>query len=224
MAIEHSNLTSIHRMAYVSNVDPGAVGAYKGWIDTNSTPYILKVRNAGNSAWVQVGEILTGSNVGTGENIFKTKNGQVFEFKTLVADAGVVLTPAANTLTIGLNPSAISGPQVNQFYTVRWVLTQSGTGNPTGFEVVNNTANLISWTRTALGVYEGTFDGNILPVGQTAVQVTYGNNSNNPAADGIIACGRRKSVDIVQVRCYSIAGALADANCTDMTVDISFPV
>lgn len=223
MAIEHENVTSIHRFAYVSNSDPGAVGANKGWVDTNNTPYTFKIRNVSNTGWVQIGEILTGSNVGTGEILFKSKTGQVFEFKTLVADSGIVLTPAANTLTIGINPSAVSGQEVNGFYTVRWVLEQTGTSNPTGFEVVNNTANLISWTRNGTGVYEGTFDGSILPVGQTAVQVTYG-NPTDPTVDGIIACGRRKTADIVQVRCYNAAGVLADAHCTDMTVDISFPV
>lgn len=55
MSVEHANLTSIHRMSYVQTSDPGSVGAFKGWVDTNFTPFRLKVRNSGNTAWVDVG-------------------------------------------------------------------------------------------------------------------------------------------------------------------------
>jgi hypothetical protein len=53
--IEHKDLTSIHRFAYVSNVNPGAVGAYKAWVDTSVTPNKLKIRGASNSFWIDVG-------------------------------------------------------------------------------------------------------------------------------------------------------------------------
>jgi hypothetical protein len=57
--VQHKNLTSIHRFAYVQSTDPGNVGAFKAWIDTTSTPYILKVRNAGNSGWNLIGSETT---------------------------------------------------------------------------------------------------------------------------------------------------------------------
>lgn len=55
MAIEHENAAQIHKFAFVAGSDPGAVGAYKGWVDTSVTPYRFKVRNAGNSAWEDIG-------------------------------------------------------------------------------------------------------------------------------------------------------------------------
>jgi hypothetical protein len=38
----------------VSASDPGAVGADKLWIDTTTTPYVLKIRDGANAAWVVV--------------------------------------------------------------------------------------------------------------------------------------------------------------------------
>lgn len=56
---DHNNLTgaiAIHPAAYVQTSDPGAVGAYKFWVDTSTAaPYQLKQRNAANSAWVNIG-------------------------------------------------------------------------------------------------------------------------------------------------------------------------
>lgn len=53
--IQHSDVTSIHRFAYVTGTDPGAVGAYKAWVDTSYTPPRLKLRGAANAFWVDVG-------------------------------------------------------------------------------------------------------------------------------------------------------------------------
>lgn len=55
MAIQHEDAAHIHKFAYVSGSDPGAVGAYKGWVDTSATPYRFKIRNAGDTAWLDVG-------------------------------------------------------------------------------------------------------------------------------------------------------------------------
>lgn len=38
----------------VSAADPGAVGANKLWVDTTTTPYVLKIRDGANAAWVVV--------------------------------------------------------------------------------------------------------------------------------------------------------------------------
>lgn len=72
--VQHSNLTApaaIHPAAYVSSSDPGAVGANKLWIDTTTSSYRVKIRNAGNTAWSTVqnpittaGQILYGGTSG----------------------------------------------------------------------------------------------------------------------------------------------------------------
>lgn len=49
--VQHADLTSIHPFAYVGSSDPGAVGANKGWIDTTTTPPILKKRKSDDSGW-----------------------------------------------------------------------------------------------------------------------------------------------------------------------------
>jgi hypothetical protein len=53
--IEHKDITgadALHPFAEVAASDPGAIGAYKGWIDTSVTPHVLKYRNGANSAWI----------------------------------------------------------------------------------------------------------------------------------------------------------------------------
>lgn len=55
---EHNTITGtgLHEaFHYVSASDPGAVGAGLYWLDTAADPYVLKRRNAGNSAWVTIG-------------------------------------------------------------------------------------------------------------------------------------------------------------------------
>ncbi len=54
----HSSLTGLQLhepFNYAQNSDPGAVGAGKYWLDTTTTPYVLKRRNGGNDGWVTVG-------------------------------------------------------------------------------------------------------------------------------------------------------------------------
>lgn len=65
MAIEHADLTSIHRSAYISNGntangDPAEdaankVAAGKLWIDTQTSPPMLRLRNTTNTAWDRIG-------------------------------------------------------------------------------------------------------------------------------------------------------------------------
>ncbi len=52
--IEHKDLTSIHPFSHISSVDPGPVGAGKGWIDTSVTPARLKYRNSLNDGWLDL--------------------------------------------------------------------------------------------------------------------------------------------------------------------------
>lgn len=52
---EHADALDIHKFAYVASTSPGAVGAYKAWIDTSTTPPKLKFRGASNAFWIEVG-------------------------------------------------------------------------------------------------------------------------------------------------------------------------
>lgn len=52
--MEHRNiagLDALHQFSLRSAVDPGAIGAEKGWLDTSTNPPRLKVRNATNDGW-----------------------------------------------------------------------------------------------------------------------------------------------------------------------------
>jgi len=99
MAIEHSELTSIHRFAYVANSDPGAVGAYKAWVDTLTTPNVLKIRNLTDTGWVQIGETITGTNLGSGADVFKQRTADTLEFRSISPGAGSSCIDVAQTLT-----------------------------------------------------------------------------------------------------------------------------
>jgi hypothetical protein len=52
--MEHRNITgldALHPFTIRQAVDPGAVGADKGWLDTSTDPPTLRVRNATNTGW-----------------------------------------------------------------------------------------------------------------------------------------------------------------------------
>jgi len=56
--VQHNALaaTQLHEsFHYAQTSDPGAVGAGKYWLETNSEPYVLYRRNAGDTDWVRVG-------------------------------------------------------------------------------------------------------------------------------------------------------------------------
>ena len=85
MARNHEDALSIHKGAYVSSSDPGAVGAQKLWVDTSSgPPFTMKVRNAGNSAWQAVG----GAGGATEVYVQGTDPGAVGYGKLWVDDSG----------------------------------------------------------------------------------------------------------------------------------------
>jgi hypothetical protein len=63
---EHKTLTEIHNAAFVGSADPfvatpADVRANLLWVDTTDTPYELKIRNADNSAWLEVASALPGA-------------------------------------------------------------------------------------------------------------------------------------------------------------------
>jgi hypothetical protein len=46
---------AIHQSAYIQTTDPGAVGAWKIWVDiTTPSAVVFKYRNSGNSAWTTI--------------------------------------------------------------------------------------------------------------------------------------------------------------------------
>lgn len=51
MSIQHEDADQIHKFAYISAVDPGAVGAHKAWLRTTTLPARLLTRNALDTAW-----------------------------------------------------------------------------------------------------------------------------------------------------------------------------
>lgn len=55
------------------------------------------------------GEANTASNVGTGSGVFKTKSGVDLQFKTLIAGAGISLTPGTNDITVAATGASTSG-------------------------------------------------------------------------------------------------------------------
>ena len=121
------------------------------------------------------GEANTGSNVGTGDGVFKQKTGVDLEFKTLIGGTNTTITNNANDLTIDVTGTG----EVNTASNV-------GTGDgvfkqKTGFDlemktliggtsvtIVNNTNDLtIDVTGTGLNVLEtATLDGNIITPAQ----------------------------------------------------------
>lgn len=90
---KHQDLASISlhdAYHYVQSGDPGAVGAGKNWLDTTSpTLWVLKRRNAADTAWVTVGD-------GTGSGSALT----VQEIDGTPSDVAVTLIKVSNgTLT-----------------------------------------------------------------------------------------------------------------------------
>ncbi len=55
MGTKHKDAKDIHKFAYVSDVDPGAIGADKGWVDMSKMPPQFKVRNKNNDGWILIG-------------------------------------------------------------------------------------------------------------------------------------------------------------------------
>lgn len=47
--------STLHHLGFLQSSDPGAVGAGVRWVDTTSSPYVLKIRNAGDTAWETIG-------------------------------------------------------------------------------------------------------------------------------------------------------------------------
>lgn len=78
MSVQHSDLVSIHPFAHVAASDPGVVGVNKAWVDTSVTPYRLKIRNATNDGWLDVG-IYSDSVEDLATTIAST--GDVFQYK-----------------------------------------------------------------------------------------------------------------------------------------------
>jgi hypothetical protein len=84
-------------------VQMGTVGADTGWLCSSNNPFTM-----GTTAvtWVQVSAAgqLTASNVGAGlGKVFKGKVGNNFEFKSILATNGIIVTDATTDVTIGVD-------------------------------------------------------------------------------------------------------------------------
>lgn len=176
MPIEHDLVTSVHRGGYVASSDPGAVGAYRFWTNTTTTPHVLYVRNAANTAWVRVGEIPTGSNVGTsGANIFKQKTGETLEFRKIKGILNVQVEQEANEVSVAVVESLLNKPQVQGYYEEDYlVVLQSGTPSVTSNPISQYGG--VTWTNPVAGRYVATFAA-ILPTNGVIVQFTPGLSS-----------------------------------------------
>lgn len=53
----HKNFAAaeVHVPGYIQSGDPGAVGAGKLWLDTTTSPAVIKKRNSGDTGWDLVG-------------------------------------------------------------------------------------------------------------------------------------------------------------------------
>lgn len=179
MAIEHEDVTSIHRGGYVASSDPGAVGAYMFWTDTTTTPHVLYVRNAANNAWVRVGELVTGSNVGTtGANVFKQKTGEVLEFRKIKGNINVSVEQGANEVAIQVVETLLDKTQVQGYFREYHLLSFSSTANPLLIANPISQFGGIIWTRVGVGTYLASFVA-VLPTNGVLVQITPGLTSGN---------------------------------------------
>lgn len=78
---------SAHPLGYAQSSDPGVVGAYRPWVDTTTTPYVLKVRNAADTGWEVVGFAITPS----------ASNGQSLQAKSLTELTTIVAAATTDT-------------------------------------------------------------------------------------------------------------------------------
>ena len=111
-----------------------------GFIFSGSTVSVPVVGGGGT------GEINTGSNVGTGDGVFKQKTGVDLEFKTLIGGTNVIITNNATDLTI----DASGGSSPEQFYLERVETIDNASGTPVEYftEVQGGTeiSNIINVT------------------------------------------------------------------------------
>lgn len=99
---------------------PTTTYAYMPWVDTSSTPALLKLRNGSNNGWITIGDV-TAANLGLAALASPTFTG----------------TPAGPTATVDTNTT--------QLATTAYVLAQAASANP----VINGTAGAGTSTRYA---------------------------------------------------------------------------
>ena len=111
--VQHADLTSIHRFAYVQSADPGAVGAYKGWLDTTTTPPVLKYRNAGDTAWVTAIDV--NAIIDAAPGALDTLN----ELAAALGDDAAFATTVTNSLATKAPATPTVNPQTGTTYTLQ---------------------------------------------------------------------------------------------------------
>lgn len=102
----HRNITgpdAIHQASYIQTADPGAVGAWKIWIDiTSPSAPVFNYRNAGDSAWVTFNPAVAAHNHSAADITSGTLADARFP-ATLPAASGVNLTALnASNLASGI--------------------------------------------------------------------------------------------------------------------------
>lgn len=217
MPIEHDVVTSVHRGGYVASSDPGAVGAYRFWTDTTTTPHVLKVRNAGNTAWVRVGEILTGSNIGTGAGVFKQKTGEVLEFRSIRGIGAVETVQSANDVSVEVVETLLDKTQIQGYFRESYLLAFSGASHPSvGANPISQYGG-ITWTRVGTGSYYGSFVA-VLPVNGVIIQITPGSSGGNTPA---IFTATTASPTQILIQTYNPnTFALMDVTSINVNVDV----
>jgi len=162
----HSSLTGtdLHEaFHYVQTSDPGAVGAGKYWLDTSSSPYQLKRRNAGDSAWVTVGSSGGGSTVMPGrcDGVLTLESGVPYSTSDQTAKTSLYFTPYK-----GNHVSLYNGAAWTDVTFTELTLSLSGLTADTNYDVFldddGTTLSAVAWTNgttraTALTLQDGAY-------------------------------------------------------------------
>jgi microcystin-dependent protein len=132
---------------------------------------------------------ITGSNLGSGSNVFESKSGSTLQFRSLTEGDGISLTQSTTEIEIAVNSSALNpSGAIMQF---------AGSSAPTGWLIcdgsaVNRTtyADLFATIGTAYGVGDGSTTFN-LPDLKGKVPVGY--NSGDTSFDSLGETGGAKT-------------------------------
>jgi alpha-tubulin suppressor-like RCC1 family protein len=101
-----------------SNVSGANIGGQSGEIYSNNSNSILQFRTLQPDSGIDISTIgnvvsvsntITGSNIGSGEDLFSIRNGNNLEFKTVVAGQNIIINDNGSDLSINANTGNISG-------------------------------------------------------------------------------------------------------------------
>jgi hypothetical protein len=162
-SVQHADLTSIHRFAAVASSDPGAIGAYKGWVDTSTTPFQLRIRNSGNTGWNDIGSIYTGANIGTGVGLFKQVSSGQFQFKKLEGGA-------SGSIVVANHPTDVDSVGIDVI--PAGITLSSLSGTLPFSSVTMDTAHILGRTTAGTGAVQQITVGNGLSLASGVLSAT----------------------------------------------------